>query len=80
MPRLPSEPCFSGTIASGPASPSRPVPLANLNSVGESTIGLVNAPPYANGITLEVSNTLPFALGAIGPNKLLPAVPGALGI
>ena len=46
-PRLPDGIRFSGTTASGPASPISPMPRA----IGKS-VGRLTTPPRANGITL----------------------------
>ena len=54
-PKEPSFPRLKGIIASGPASPIRPVPFANLNKVGSVTILFVKTPPKAKGITSPFS-------------------------
>jgi len=62
------DPLFNGIIASGPASPIKPIPFCIGNTVGESTI-----PPPAKAIILPLLTTPPSAKPI--PKKLPNAVP-----
>ena len=66
----PSGPRVSGMIASGPASPIRPVSPR----IGKLT-GPETTPPVAKGITLPCVNAPPCAKGISPPN--IPASPPA---